>query len=128
MRIEKHLRLLVIVTIAWIIFLLAGYLDYYKQYHTEFMIVFDFIILPPICYVIYKSVKNAKLGKRLSISIWWSFYITVPLFIYDFIYCGLYLGYGLKFITLYWYLSVYYIIPWLFFPITGYLTDKMKIK
>jgi hypothetical protein len=128
MRREKHLRILGIVSIAWILFLIVGYPDYYQQYSTEFMIVFDVVILPPIWYVVYKSAKRAKPGKGLIISLWWSFYITVPLFIYDLLYCGLFLGHGLNFLTLYWYLTVYYIIPWLFFPITGYIIDKKKFK
>ena len=128
MRLRKHAHLLIIVTIAWILFVIIGYPDYYQQYSTELMIVFDLIILPPIWYVVYRSAKRTKPGRGFTISLWWSFYISVPLFIYDLIYCGIYLGHGMSFILMYWYLSVYYIIPWLLFPITGYLIDNKKNK
>jgi hypothetical protein len=122
------MRLLLIVTIAWFLFLLIGYPDYYQQYSTEFMIAFDLIILLPIWYIVYRSAKRTKPGRALIISIWWSFYISVPLFIYDLVYCGIYLGHGWNFLLVYWYLSVYYIVPWLFFPITGFWIDNKKIK
>jgi len=124
MKIKNHIKLFGIVTIAWMIFLILGLPDYYQQYSTGIMIVFDIIILPPIWYLVYKSAKRTKPGRGLIISVWWSFYITVPLFIYDLIYCGIYLGHGLDFLITYWYLSVYYIIPWLFFPISGFIIDK----
>ena len=128
MKLRIHLRLLLIVTIAWIIFFIGGYPDYYQQYTTEFMIIFDVFIFPPIWYIIYRSASRTKSGRGLIISVWWSIYITIPLFIYDYIYCGLYLGFGLNFLVTYWYLTVYYIVPWIFFPITGLLIDKKNIK
>jgi len=128
MRLRKHLHLLLIVTMAWILFLIIGYPDYYQQYSTEFMIAFDIIILPPIWYIVYRSAKRAKPRRGFIISLWLSFYISVPLFIYDLIYCGIYLGHGMSFISTYWYLSVYYIVPWLFFPVTGFVVDKKNCK
>jgi len=128
MKIKNHIKLFVIVTIAWILFLIGGLPDYYQQYSTEFMIVFDIIILPPIWYLVFKSVKRTKPGRGFKVSLWWSFYISVPLFFYDLIYCGLYLDHGMSFLTTYWYLSVYYIIPWLFFPLTGFIIDKKNNK
>jgi len=128
MKIKNHIKLFVIVTIAWIIFLIGGLPDYYQQYSTGIMIVFDIIILPPIWYLVYRSSKRTKPGRGFKASLWWSFYISVPLFIYDLIYCGLYLDHGMSFLTIYWYLSVYYIIPWLFFPITGFIIDKKNNK
>ena len=64
------------------------------------MVIFDLAILPPIWFVIYLSAKNSRPGRGLKVSLWWSFYISVPLFIYDLIYCGVYLGYGMGFLVL----------------------------
>jgi len=124
MRLRNHLRLLVFVTIAWFLFWVAGLPDYYQQYSTKTMIIFDLVILPPIWIVIYHNVKKARSGRALIASLWWAFYISFPLFIYDLLYAGIYLGHGLKFLWNYWYLTVYYILPWLFFPPTGWLIDK----
>jgi hypothetical protein len=127
MRFKSHIKLLGIVTLAWILFLIGGLPYYYQQYSTNTMIVFDIIILPPIWYIVYRSAKKVKPGRGFVISLWWSFYISVPLFIYDLIYCGIYLDYGVGFLWQYWYITVYYIIPWIFFPLTGFIIDKIEI-
>jgi hypothetical protein len=124
MRLGRHFRLFIIVTIAWLLFWIAGLPDYYKQYSDRFMAFFDAAILPPLWLVVYLSAKKATKGKALSASLWLAFYITVPLFIYDLIYCGIHLGYGINFLWKYWYLSVYYVLPWLIFPVIGLLVDR----
>lgn len=119
MRPRGHLRLLLIASAAWLLFWLAGLPDYYRQHSTLTMVIFDLVILPPIWLVVYRSIRKAKAGRAPVVSLWWAFYLTVPLFILDLLYCGVYLGHGLAFIWDYWYLTVYYFIPWLIFPPTG---------
>ena len=114
MKLRKHMRLLIFVTLAWLLFWIAGLPDYYQQYSIKFMVIF------------YRSAKHSKPGRGLKVCIWWSFYISFPLFIYDLIYCGFYLGHRIGFLTKYWYITVYYILPWLIFPLTGWLVDKRR--
>ena len=129
MRFQSHLRLMSIVSAAWILFWVAGLPDYYQQYSTKFMIFFDLAILPPIWFIVYRSIKRARSGTGFKISLWWSFYISFPLFIYDFLYCGIYLRHMTTFLWQYWYLTVYYVLPWIIFPPTGWLVDKScKLK
>jgi len=127
MKPRKHMRLLILVTLAWLLFWIAGLPDYYQQYSIQFMVIFDLAILPPIWFIIYRSAKNSKPGRGLKVCIWWSFYISFPLFIYDLIYCGFYLGHSIGFLTKYWYITVYYILPWLIFPPMGWLVDKRRL-
>lgn len=124
MKLRKHVQLFIIVTAAWFLFWIAGLPDYYQQYSATTMIVFDLAVLPPIWFLIYRRAKKADPGSALKVSLWWAFYISVPLFIYDFMYCSLYLGHGTSFLAKYWYLTVYYILPWIIFPPTGWLIDK----
>jgi hypothetical protein len=126
MKVRKHIRLLIFVTLAWLLFWIAGLPDYYQQYFIKFMVIFDLAILSPIWFIIYRSAKHSKPGCGLKVCLWWSFYISFPLFIYDTIYCGFYLGHSISFLTKYWYITVYYILPWLIFPITGWLVDKRR--
>ena len=128
MRLKSHLRLLLIVTLAWLLFVLAGLPDYYQQYSTFTMLIFDLLILPPIWFAVYRSIKDSRPGRTLKHAFWWSFYISVPLFFYDLFFCGLFLGHGISFLWKYWYLTVYYILPWLIFPPMGYWMDKKKSK
>jgi hypothetical protein len=128
MRLQKHIRLLVIVTIAWILFLIAGLPDYYQQYSIRTMLIFDLVILFPIWWILYRSIKRSKPGRGVTVALWWSFYFSAPLCIYDFLYCGVWLGHGIRFLWMYWYLTAYYIIPWLILPITGWLVDRKRMQ
>jgi len=123
MKAKKHLRMLILVTLAWLLFWIVGLPDYYLQYSVKTMVIFDLAILPPIWLLVYRSAKYSKPGRRLIICLWWSVYISFPLFVYDLIYCGLYLGHGIGFLIKYWYITVYYIVPWLLFLPTGWLLD-----
>ena len=126
MKPHNHLRLLTMVTIAWVLFWIGGLPDYYLQYSPGFMVIFDLIILPPIIYLVYRSVKPSRPGRAFANCMWWAFYISVPLFVYDLLYCGLYLGHGLRFLSVYWYITVYYILPWLIFPFMGKIMDRQR--
>ena len=126
MKLHNHLKLQIIVTIAWFLFWIAGLPDYYQQYSVKTMILFDLAILPPLWIIIYFSVRKTRPGKALESSLWWSFYISIPLFIYDTLYVGIYLGNGINFLWDYWYLTVYYLLPWVLFPPTGWLIEKRR--
>ncbi len=116
MKLRGHSTILVFVTIAWGLFWLIGLPDYYQQYATVSMLIFDIIILILLTGFLYWLLKRTPQQFRSSLSFWLAFYITIPLFIYDYLYCGIYLGNGLTFVSTYWYLSVYYIIPWILCP------------
>ena len=122
MRLSRHLKLLFVVTVAWFLFWVAGLPDYYQQYSTTAMIVFDVVVLPPLWCVLYFSLRKSRRG--VANSLWLAFYVTIPLFIYDLIYCGYYLGHGISFIWEYWYLTVYYVLPWLILPPTGWWIEQ----
>jgi hypothetical protein len=48
MKLRKHIRLLIFVSLAWLLFWIAGLPEYYQQYSNKFMVIFDLVILPPI--------------------------------------------------------------------------------
>ncbi len=124
MRAGQHLRVLGVVTVAWAAFWVIGLPDYYQQYSDRFMAVFDLAILLPLWYVVYRVLGTVRRGRRLAVALWLAFYITVPLSLYDALYCGVWLGYGAGFVTEFWYLTVYYVVPWLILPPTGMWLDR----
>jgi len=126
MTLRKHLQRLAVVTIAWLLFWIAGLPDYYQQYSTKAMIVFDIAVLPPLWYIGYRSIRRSR--NQIASSLWFSFYLVVPLFFYDYLYCGIYLRHGIAFLRDYWYLTVYYILPWLMHPLTGWWLNHQKQK
>ncbi|ABW27773.1 hypothetical protein AM1_2773 [Acaryochloris marina MBIC11017] len=52
-------------------------------------------------------------------SFWLALYLTVPLFIYDYVFIVLLGGDNMTFIFRYWYLSVFYFSFWVQFPLTA---------
>ena len=127
MKVKNHIRIFTIASIVWLIFLIAGMPDYYLQYSNQNMLLFVIILVIPISLIIFLVFKPIKQEKRMKIACWYAFYFTVPLAIYDSIYCGLYLGYGVNFLLVFWFLSIYYLIPWILFPsIAIVLNQKYK--
>jgi hypothetical protein len=100
--------------------------SYYQQYSTAFMAFFDLVLLVPIAGVVYLVLRGVRRERRLRVSAWIAFYFTVPLAIYDWLYCGVYLGYGMRFLSRFWYLSVYYAIPWVVLPTVALLLDHRE--
>jgi len=124
MRLKNHIRILIIATFVWLFFLVLGFPDYYLQYSTKLMIWFDILLLIPFSIIIWLILKKVKKMRRMKTSLWYSFYFTVPLAIYDYLYCGLYLGYGFNFIHIFWFLSIYYLILWIQFPAVAIILNK----
>jgi hypothetical protein len=91
------------------------------------MILFLTILLIPISLITVIVFKSIMQQNRLTIAFWYAFYFTVPLLIYDSLYCGLYLGYGINFITVFWFLSIYYIVPWILFPTIVLILNRLNI-
>jgi hypothetical protein len=121
-----HIRIFLIATVVWAGFWVAGLPSYYQQYSTVLMVCFDSLVLIPIAVISYFVLKRLRLERRLTVALWLAFYFTVPLALYDWLYCGLYLGHGIQFISRYWYLSVYYAIPWILLPLVALLLNRTR--
>ena len=118
MNLRSHIKISFIVAAVWGLFWLLGWPDYYQQYSTRGMVIFVIALLPLFWILIFRMLRSMK-SKRIYKSIILTIYFTVPFFIYDYIYCGIYLGNGMKFLTKYWYLTSYYVIPWIMVPLTA---------
>ena len=124
MKKRHHLRLLGLATVVWAAFLIAGLPEYYQQYPPGFMVVFDLLVLIPIAIVYRAVLGRVQPQRRMEVALWIAFYFTVPLAVYDDVYCGLVLGFGFRFVVDFWYLSVYYFIPWLLAPAIVWTLDR----
>jgi hypothetical protein len=124
MRKKNHIRIFIIATIVWFLFFILGLPDYYLQYPTKYMIWFEVLLLIPFSIILWIVLKPIKASRRIRISLWYSFYFTIPLALYDYIYCGIYLKYGFRFMCVFWFLSVYYLVPWFLFPAVAVVLNK----
>jgi len=126
MKKKQQLRLWALATTVWLGFLLGGLPDYYKQYSTEFLLGFLLLVLIPFSLVLYYVLRGAAPRRRMSAALWIAFYFTVPLAVYDWLYCGVVLGRGIGFLWEYWYLTVYYVIPWLLAPAIALFVNRIE--
>ena len=104
---------------VWIAFWVAGLPDYYQQYSFSTMAAFSIALVPVIVFVGIKVISGARIERRQMFGFWLSLYFTAPFVLFDYLYCGLYLEHGWEFLSRFWYLTVYYVIPWLIFVPIG---------
>lgn len=116
---KGHVRVFVIATLAWAGFWVLGLPSYYHQYSRATMIALSLALLPPIVAVSYALLKPLPPSRRLRRAAWFAFYFSVPLAAYDWLYCGVYLDYGVRFLLVFWYLTLFYFIPWVVLPATA---------
>ncbi len=106
--------------VLWMVFWLGGWPHYYQQYSTNTILVLIAVSLIVGLWICAWFLKNISREKRAKVSIWIAFYTTLPFAIFDLIYCGFILGHGIGFFSIYWYLSLYYFLPWLTIPYLGH--------
>ena len=121
---RHHFRLLGLATLVWAGFLLAGLPEYYRQYSFGWTVAFGLLVLIPISVVLYRALGRVPSRLRMQVALWIAFYFTVPLALYDYVYCGLVLGFGVRFLLEFWLLTVYYFIPWLLAPGIAWFIDR----
>jgi hypothetical protein len=121
MNAKKHLNLLLQSIIIWTGFWLLGLPHYYQQYSTLAVGVGCTVLSVIISLAALRILLRSRVENRMARAFWCSFYYTVFFAIFDTLYCGIYLGLGAKYLAQYWYLTVFYITPWLTFLPTAYL-------
>jgi hypothetical protein len=123
---KKHFNLLLQSITIWAGFWLLGLPDYYQQYSMLAMGVGCTVLSVIISLAALRILLLSRAENRMARAFWCSFYYTVVLAILDTAYCGIYLGLGAKYLAQYWYLTVFYITPWLtFLPIAYFLRGKV---
>ncbi|KAB2969674.1 MAG: hypothetical protein F9K18_00850 [Thermoanaerobaculia bacterium] len=128
MRSSSHIRLLALGLLCWLVFWVLGLPAYYQQYSTVTMLGVSAAVTLGIVVVGLFIVRRTRPERRLTLAVWISFYFTVPLAVADFLYCGIYLGAGLQFLAQYWYLTAFYIIPWLVMvPLAWLVHDTTRV-
>ncbi len=112
---SAHLRLLALAALVWAGFWVAGLPDYYQQYSFAAQLALSLLLVPLVVVIGFRVIRRARAERRARLGLWLSVYFTLPFAMLDYLYCGLLLGHGWAFLGRYWYLTVYYVIPWLIF-------------
>ncbi len=128
--IKHHLFLLCLTTTLWVFFLLGGlWSEYYQTWpFLKTLLIVNIIpgiALIPIGYYVLKFIIGHD---YYAAAIWGSFYGSIPLVLYDYLYIAVHLNKGMAFLTSYWYLTVFYFIPWLVLPVVAHYIVKQNAK
>jgi hypothetical protein len=126
MRSSAHVRLFLIAIAVWAGFWVAGLPDYYQQYSFTTMAVGSAVLAAVTVFAGFKVIGGKRVERRKAIAFWLSLYFTAPFAVLDYLYCGLYLGHGFGFLSRYWYLTVYYVLPWLIFIPIGHHLSRAR--
>ena len=105
---------------TWATFYLVGLPDYYQSW--PFAAKLILVILVNLAYfpaTAYSLRSFFNDGQHLKNSLWLAFYLTLPLFIYDYVLLAWYMDLGIGFVVPYWYLSFFYFSFWIQFPLVA---------
>lgn len=122
---KRHFQLLVYSFVTWFIFYLIGLPDYYQSWYFWAKVVI--VILVTVMYFPATSFTLRKYwsdGRHFANSLWLALYLTLPLFVYDYVLLAWYKGLGIGFVFPYWYLSMFYFSFWIQFPLIGWWMEK----
>ena len=122
---RKHVTLLIQAVTVWSGFWLLGLPSYYQQYSTVTMAVAAVLLSVATSLAAILVLHRGRNETRMRRAFWLSVYYTLPFAALDWLYCGWYLGSGVGFFAKYWYLTVFYLTPWLtFMPTAALLTPR----
>jgi hypothetical protein len=114
---KTHIVLLIMSFVTWAFFVVLGLPDYYQSWGFESKIGICVAVTAlyfPLTPFILKKFEDKEYVRN---SFWLALYLTVPLFVYDYIYLVLIGGDDLTFVFRYWYLSFFYFSFWVQFPL-----------
>lgn len=113
MQLRTHVKILAQAVLVWFGFWLLGLPDYYQQYSAAAMGIASVVLSVIISLVFLAILLRVQPERRLVVAFWLSLYYTAPFAALDTWYCGIYLGHGASYLWTYWYLTVFYVSPWL---------------
>ena len=117
MTLSLHLKFVLYSFCTWLVFYLIGWPDYYQSWPFWSKVILCFVVT-----AIYFPIGAYSLGRfwddgrHLKNACWLSLYLTLPLFIYDYLLLALYKDLGIMFVIPYWYLTLFYFSFWIQFP------------
>lgn len=122
---RKHLYLILYSFVTWLVFYIIGLPEYYQHWFFEAKVAA--VVAVTLIYFPWGRYCLKTLwddGQHLKNSITLAFYLTLPLFIYDYLLLGWYKGLGIQFMFPYWYLSLFYFSFWIQIPFVAWLMEK----
>lgn len=133
MNARRHLTIFLQASLVWLGFWVLGLPDYCQQHSQTAIAIGSIVLTVLIGLSAYRLIggmvflRHGRDENRTQRALWMPLYYTLPLAIYDFLYCGLYLGHGAGYVYKSWYISIFYITLWITFAPTAWLL-RVKLK
>ncbi len=127
MSLKKHLGLLIYSFITWLTFYLLGLPEYYQQY--PFWVKLALVVIVTALYFPVTRMSLRKFwsnGDHQTHALWLALYLTLPLFVYDYLLLAWYKGYGIGFVIPFWYLTFFYFSFWIQFPFVARRLERQQ--
>ena len=114
MRPNQHWHLFCLATTWWTMYFILGLPSNYFQTTSLWLIIVFGELVPALAlgYFGWRRCTRAPQNAWRN-AMWIAFYMTVPLFVYDYLYLAVHQQRGWMFLQTHWYLTAFYIIPWL---------------
>ena len=123
-----HFKFILYSFSTWLTFYLIGLPDYYQSWPFWAKIILCIAVTALYFPVtIYSLRKFWQDGRHIKNALWLALYLTVPLFIYDYLLIAVHWDVGIQFVFPYWYLSFFYFSFWVQFPLIGYWLEKRSL-
>lgn len=123
-----HIPLLAMGVSMWTLFFICGLpTNYFQDLNFLNQLIFIVIVPTIILFFItkYKISKLSRSEAKIYI-IWTAFYFTVPFLVLDIFYLGLHKKLGTSFLLSHWYLTAFYVTPWLIVPVLFLMNSRRK--
>ena len=121
---RQHLYYFTVATALWMAYFLLGLPSGYFQRWSPALQFWVVVALPSAALAAIGWLRFRRLarGDAMGLAALMAFHFTVPLAVYDWLYLGAYRGFGWSFLYTHWYLSVFYVIPWMLLPAFAWLS------
>ena len=116
---SRHVSLFTMGTTMWTAFLLAGLPS---SYFLDWSVAAQFWLIVAIPTVVLLLITRARVRgmaprRTLAVACLTAFYFTAPFLAYDWVYLGVHKGLGWSFLGTHWFLTAFYLTPWLTLPL-----------
>jgi len=126
MSLNRHCKLLLYASIGWLVFVLIGLPNYYRDWSFMNLLYLCIATYFAVGLIIYNFIL--KYNEGFVWALWIAFYITIPLIFYDLLYIKFILKEPFDLLNRFWFLSVFYIIPWIQAPILYWYSRNLGMN
>ena len=121
MRPNQHWHLFCLATTWWTLYFILGLSSNYFQTTATWML-WIFGEMLPAGALIYFAWRRCTRAPQYAwrIAFWIAFYMTVPLFVYDYLYLAVHQQRAWAFLETHRYLTHFYVMPWVLLPVVAW--------